>query len=148
MLIQTPGGFVFAGSLAARLGVAGWSAWSVYLVLGTLQGVLLVICICFALRDQRREREDAEASRNIHDDEEGPGNADGFVSGDGGDRVGGEAAGIDERSQLLGNNHDAKRSEYLRRHSSMQQMLDPARLGGEDSSPESVGHLESRRRQQ
>lgn len=39
MVIQTPGSFVWAGSLAARLGSEGWSTWGVYLVTGCLQGV-------------------------------------------------------------------------------------------------------------
>ena len=58
MCIQTPGGFVFAASLAARLGTAGWSAWSVYLILGTLQGVLLGMAIYFEIRDKRRVQEE------------------------------------------------------------------------------------------
>lgn len=61
MCIQTPGGFVFAGSLAARLGKEGWSTWAVYLVLGTLQGILLVMAICFELRDRRLKKEPGSA---------------------------------------------------------------------------------------
>ena len=40
MCIQTPGSFVWAASLAARLGAGGWSAWGVYMVTGCLQGSL------------------------------------------------------------------------------------------------------------
>lgn len=47
MLIQTPGSFVWAGSLAARLGIEGWSTWGVYLITGSLQGCLLALGIYF-----------------------------------------------------------------------------------------------------
>ncbi len=53
MVIQTPGSFVWAGSLAARLGVEGWSTWGVYLVTGCLQGCLLVIGVLFELRERK-----------------------------------------------------------------------------------------------
>ncbi|CZT45536.1 related to PQ loop repeat protein [Rhynchosporium secalis] len=55
MLIQTPGSFVWSASLAARLGVEGWSTWGVFLVTGCLQGCLLVMGICFEIK-ARRER--------------------------------------------------------------------------------------------
>ena len=45
MCIQTPGSFVFAGSLAARLGWMGWSTWGLFLWTGVLQGSLLVMSI-------------------------------------------------------------------------------------------------------
>ena len=64
MLIQTPGSFVWSGSLFARLGLEGWSSWGVFLVTGCLQGVLLAMCICFEIRDRRAR--DAE-----HDDVSG-----------------------------------------------------------------------------
>lgn len=62
MCIQTPGSYVFAASLAIRLGVAGWSAWGVYVITGALQGCLLVMAIAFELRDrrQRKAQEDAD----------------------------------------------------------------------------------------
>lgn len=56
MLIQTPGSFVWAASLAARVGKEGWSTWGVYLVTGCLQGTLLVMGIVFELRERRREK--------------------------------------------------------------------------------------------
>ncbi|EXJ55222.1 hypothetical protein A1O7_08148 [Cladophialophora yegresii CBS 114405] len=58
MCIQTPGSFVWAGSLAARLGPEGWSAWGVYLVTGCLQGCLLVMGSYFEITRRRREREE------------------------------------------------------------------------------------------
>lgn len=56
MCIQTPGSFVFAASLAVRLGKGGWSAWTVYLVTGCLQGILLVMAITFAVRERENQR--------------------------------------------------------------------------------------------
>lgn len=53
MVIQTPGSFVWAGSLAARLGTEGWSIWGVYLVTGCLQGCLLVMGIYFELQARK-----------------------------------------------------------------------------------------------
>lgn len=50
MLIQTPGSFLWAASLAARLGARGWSSWGLFLVTGTLQGCLLVMGIIFEIR--------------------------------------------------------------------------------------------------
>ncbi|KAJ9644583.1 hypothetical protein H2199_003546 [Coniosporium tulheliwenetii] len=62
MCIQTPGSFVFAASLAVRLGREGWSAWTVYLVTGCLQGVLLVMGISFEVREWRKRKAVAEGS--------------------------------------------------------------------------------------
>lgn len=56
MCIQTPGSFVWAASLAARVGKEGWSAWAVYVVTGGLQGSLLTMCIYFELRERRKAR--------------------------------------------------------------------------------------------
>lgn len=53
MVIQTPGSFVWAGSLAARLGIEGWSTWGVYLVTGFLQGSLLVMGIYFEVQARK-----------------------------------------------------------------------------------------------
>lgn len=65
MCIQTPGSFVWAASLAARLGEEGWSAWGVYLVTGCLQGSLLVMGIYFELMDRkRRKAEELDASHS------------------------------------------------------------------------------------
>jgi len=58
MCIQTPGSFVFAGSLALRLGSEGWSAWGVYLVTGCLQGTLLVMGSYYEIVRRRREKEE------------------------------------------------------------------------------------------
>lgn len=56
MCIQTPGSFVFATSLALRLGAGGWSAWGVYIVTGLLQGCLLAMGIKFEIRDRQKKK--------------------------------------------------------------------------------------------
>jgi hypothetical protein len=45
MCIQTPGGLLFAASLAARLGWKGWSSWGVYVLTAVMQGILLVMAV-------------------------------------------------------------------------------------------------------
>ncbi|RHZ75255.1 hypothetical protein Glove_216g189 [Diversispora epigaea] len=52
MLMQTPGSFLFVYSLAIRPGTR-WTTWIVFLVTGCLQGILLVMCICWHFRNQR-----------------------------------------------------------------------------------------------
>ncbi|POW11878.1 hypothetical protein PSTT_04952 [Puccinia striiformis] len=51
MIIQTPGSFLFVYSLAIRPGL-NWTTWIVYLVTGILQGVLLVLCIFWKIKQQ------------------------------------------------------------------------------------------------
>ena len=63
MCIQTPGSFVFAASLAARLGPSGWSAWGLLLVTGCLQGSLLCMAIYFELNNRKAAR--AADARNF-----------------------------------------------------------------------------------
>ncbi|KAF2241003.1 PQ loop repeat protein-like protein [Trematosphaeria pertusa] len=53
MCIQTPGSFVFAASLAVRLGPGGWSAWGLFILTGCLQGCLLVMSLWFLWRDRK-----------------------------------------------------------------------------------------------
>ena len=57
MCIQTPGSFVFAGNLAARLGWAGWSTWGLFIFTGILQGTVLTMGISFTIRDRRKRKE-------------------------------------------------------------------------------------------
>ena len=67
MCIQTPGSFVFAGSLYARLGKGGWSAWGLFIFTGCLQGCLLAMSLGFLWRDrkeQKRLEQEAAASGN------------------------------------------------------------------------------------
>lgn len=70
MCIQTPGSFVFAASLYARLGPAGWSAWGLFIFTGCLQGCLLVMSLGFVWRDRKA----AKSSDNgaVQNDEQTP----------------------------------------------------------------------------
>ncbi|KAJ2723784.1 hypothetical protein GGI07_002403 [Coemansia sp. Benny D115] len=61
MLMQTPGGFVFAYSIAIRPGV-NWSSWISTFVAATLQGVLLAICLVFDAREKQARAEGARLS--------------------------------------------------------------------------------------
>jgi uncharacterized protein with PQ loop repeat len=53
--VQAPGSFLFALSLALRVGLQGWSTWVVYVITGSLQFVLLGMAFTFAHRN-RQER--------------------------------------------------------------------------------------------
>jgi hypothetical protein len=57
MVIQTPGSFVWAASLAKRMGPEGWSTWGIYLVTGCLQGCLLGMGIYFEIEARRAQQE-------------------------------------------------------------------------------------------
>lgn len=70
MLIQTPGSYVWAASLAVRLGWAGWSIWGLYIMTGTLQGVILVMGIVFELRNRRERRRLEEEQEAEYEEEE------------------------------------------------------------------------------
>ncbi|KAH0569246.1 hypothetical protein GP486_000002 [Trichoglossum hirsutum] len=54
MLLQTPGSFVWAASLFARLGIDGWSAWGIYMVTGCLQGTLLGMAIHYEIEERKK----------------------------------------------------------------------------------------------
>ncbi|GBB94758.1 hypothetical protein RclHR1_02410004 [Rhizophagus clarus] len=56
MLLQTPGSFLFAYSLASSPGTR-WSTWIVFLITGCLQGTLLIMCICWYYREKRIDEE-------------------------------------------------------------------------------------------
>jgi hypothetical protein len=62
MCIQTPGSFVWAGSLYARLGPAGWSTWGLFMVTGCLQGCILALGISYIIRDRRKAQAEGQAS--------------------------------------------------------------------------------------
>jgi hypothetical protein len=53
MCIQTPGGFLFAGSLMARLGWGGWSSWGIFLLTATMQGILLSLAIYYEVQSRK-----------------------------------------------------------------------------------------------
>jgi hypothetical protein len=56
MCIQTPGSFVFASSLAVRLGPGGWSAWGLFILTGCLQGCLLAMSLGFLWRERQAKK--------------------------------------------------------------------------------------------
>jgi uncharacterized protein with PQ loop repeat len=92
MCIQTPGSFVFAASLAMRLGPQGWSAWGVYIVTGLLQGCLLMMGLKFEIRDMRERKRLAGLAQRSNGEEEV--DEEESLS---------QANGLDERTSLLGN---------------------------------------------
>jgi hypothetical protein len=72
MCIQTPGSFVFAASLAVRLGPGGWSAWGLFIFTGILQGCLLVMSLGFVWRDMKaakKAKTDGDANGNGHSEQ-------------------------------------------------------------------------------
>ncbi|KAJ3277391.1 hypothetical protein HK104_003340, partial [Borealophlyctis nickersoniae] len=52
MLMQCPGSFVFVYSLASQPGT-NWTSWFSFLITGTLQFVLLVLCIIYTIQEKR-----------------------------------------------------------------------------------------------
>ncbi|KAF1846812.1 PQ loop repeat protein-like protein [Cucurbitaria berberidis CBS 394.84] len=67
MCIQTPGSFVFAASLATRLGPEGWSAWGLFIFTGCLQGCLLVMSLWFCWRDRQAQKSVEEGPIRDHE---------------------------------------------------------------------------------
>ncbi|KAH8809052.1 hypothetical protein F5884DRAFT_794317 [Xylogone sp. PMI_703] len=65
MLIQAPGSFVWAGSLAARLGWEGWSTWSILLFTGMLQVCLLSMGIYFEVKARQSKLGDGSDSASV-----------------------------------------------------------------------------------
>ena len=59
MCIQTPGGFLFAASLFARLGWEGWSTWGIVLLTACMQGILLCMAVVFEFAAHRSDPESA-----------------------------------------------------------------------------------------
>lgn len=60
MCIQTPGGFLFAASLYARLGPEGWSTWAIYLLTAVMQGTVLVLGVYYEIAARRYDGHGAE----------------------------------------------------------------------------------------
>jgi len=60
MCMQTPGGFLFAGSLFARLGWAGWSSWGIFVLAASMQGILLFMAIHYEMEARKH------ASKAVH----------------------------------------------------------------------------------
>ncbi|ODQ56115.1 hypothetical protein SAICODRAFT_51130 [Saitoella complicata NRRL Y-17804] len=70
MMIQTPGGFLFAWSLARRPGT-DWSTWCIFAVTAGLQGVLLVMCLCWAWKERTERVRKGKARGRVNGEEEG-----------------------------------------------------------------------------
>ncbi|CAO2654673.1 Nn.00g114060.m01.CDS01 [Neocucurbitaria sp. VM-36] len=66
MCIQTPGSFVFAASLAVRLGPGGWSAWGLFIFTGCLQGCLLAMSLWFLWKDKQAQKGVGGSTGNGH----------------------------------------------------------------------------------
>ncbi|KAJ1658549.1 hypothetical protein IWQ61_002226 [Dispira simplex] len=66
MLMQTPGGYLFAYSIYVRPGV-NWTSWITYFVAATLQGILLLISIAWHFREKRL-RQQGEQGESLSDD--------------------------------------------------------------------------------
>jgi len=115
MVIQTPGAFILATSLAVRLGKEGWSAWLVYVVTGVLQGCLLVMAVVFERRERRRKREEGVDGVWTETD----------LRGDG-DEVGGNGRVDDENTPLL---------QERQRQTQTQTQIPQLGLDGQPSSP-------------
>ena len=77
MLIQTPGSFIWAASLATRLGWAGWSAWGVMVVSGFLQGALLIMSLSYEIA----ARSDGARHKINKTDDDHDGGGGGIVDG-------------------------------------------------------------------
>ena len=100
MCVQTPGAFVWAASLASRVGWEGWSTWGVYVVSGSMQGWLLVMAVVFEVQRRGKGKMVAVGEGGAR------GNGDASESrgrGDAGERNEGEGRGgeSDERTPLI-----------------------------------------------
>lgn len=89
MCVQTPGGLLWAASLAARLGWEGWSAWILYVFISTLQGVVLGMGLWFKWKKRGQVSEEEE--------EEGDGDHESAVREDADGRDGEEERGREGR---------------------------------------------------
>jgi len=57
MCIQTPGAILMVTSIAIRPGT-NWTSWITYATAGIMQGSLLVMCICWKVRQRRLDIDD------------------------------------------------------------------------------------------
>lgn len=73
MCVQTPGGYLWAASLAARLGWEGWSAWILYVFISTLQGVVLGMGLWFKWKKRGQVDDDEDEEEDQDQGEENGG---------------------------------------------------------------------------
>lgn len=52
MIMQVAGSFIFVYTLSIRPSVT-WTTWIVFFVSGCLQGILLIMCVCWNYRSRR-----------------------------------------------------------------------------------------------
>ncbi|ETI22046.1 hypothetical protein G647_06117 [Cladophialophora carrionii CBS 160.54] len=57
LCLMAPYTWIFGINMIIRVGLAGWSAWIVYVLVGTMQIILIVMAICFTVRDRRLAKE-------------------------------------------------------------------------------------------
>ncbi|KIW53884.1 hypothetical protein PV05_06294 [Exophiala xenobiotica] len=57
LCLMAPYTWIFGINMMIRVGLTGWSAWIVYVLVGTMQIILIVMAICFAIRDRRLAKE-------------------------------------------------------------------------------------------
>lgn len=57
MCVQTPGAILMVASIARQPGT-NWSSWATYAAAGIMQGSLLVMCICWKVRQRRLDIDD------------------------------------------------------------------------------------------
>ncbi|KAL1958285.1 hypothetical protein VTO42DRAFT_4793 [Malbranchea cinnamomea] len=66
MCMQTPGGFIWATSLAARLGPEGWSTWGLFLLTASMQGIVLLMAIYYEYINPQKGAADLDTDRQSH----------------------------------------------------------------------------------
>lgn len=71
MLLQTPGGFIWSASLAAREDTK-WSSWLPYLTAASLQGILLIMAVYFEMRNRKFAKETRKLLDRSEPDSETP----------------------------------------------------------------------------
>ncbi|KIW12188.1 hypothetical protein PV08_09464 [Exophiala spinifera] len=57
LCLMAPYTWIFGINMMIRVGQKDWSAWIVYVLVGTMQVVLIVMAICFAIRDRNLAKE-------------------------------------------------------------------------------------------
>ncbi|RYP48883.1 hypothetical protein DL768_005307 [Monosporascus sp. mg162] len=65
LCLSAPYTWAFGISLAVRFGLVGWSTWIVYLLVGTMQFVLIVTGVVFLVRERRHPGEAKRASIRV-----------------------------------------------------------------------------------
>lgn len=63
MCMQTPGGFIWAASLAARLGPEGWSTWGLFTLTASMQGIVLAMAVYYEYINPQKEPINLEPER-------------------------------------------------------------------------------------